>query len=145
MKIRKAFQGTVPENKILDTYSTSQTDTYSCNYINNKSKVATLWSGSSGSTGDKTLNESLENYDFLLVGTQTGNYSKGSILIPTSDINYEAQGSASNTYEIPIFQSSSVYSTLQIYFKNATTLYIRSASSSGWGNPNLKYVIGIKL
>lgn len=34
MKIRKAFQGTMPENKILDTYSTSQTDTYSCNYVN---------------------------------------------------------------------------------------------------------------
>lgn len=34
MRIRKAFQGTVPENKILDTYSTSQTDTYSCNYVN---------------------------------------------------------------------------------------------------------------
>ena len=39
MKIRKAFQGTVPENKILDTYSTSQTDTYSCNYINNNKLV----------------------------------------------------------------------------------------------------------
>jgi len=34
MKIKKAYQGTVPENKILDTYSASQTDTYSCNYVN---------------------------------------------------------------------------------------------------------------
>ena len=34
MRIRKAYQGTVPENKILDTYSTSQTDTYSCNFTN---------------------------------------------------------------------------------------------------------------
>lgn len=34
MKIRKAFQGTVPENKILDMYNHSKTDTYSCNYIN---------------------------------------------------------------------------------------------------------------
>ena len=34
MKIRKTFQGTIPENKILDTYSTSQTDTYSCNQVN---------------------------------------------------------------------------------------------------------------
>ena len=36
MKIRKAFQGTVPPNKILDGYSTSNTDTYSCNYVNSK-------------------------------------------------------------------------------------------------------------
>lgn len=34
MRIQKKFQGTVPENKILDTYSKSQTDTYSCNMIN---------------------------------------------------------------------------------------------------------------
>ena len=34
MKIRKAFQGTIPENKILDTYSDSKTDTYSCNKVN---------------------------------------------------------------------------------------------------------------
>lgn len=35
MKIRKKFQGTLPENKILNIESTSQTDTYSCEYINN--------------------------------------------------------------------------------------------------------------
>lgn len=36
MKIQKKFQGTIPENKILDTHSTSKTDTYSCNYVNSK-------------------------------------------------------------------------------------------------------------
>lgn len=35
MKIKKMFQGEIPENKILNTYSESQTDTYSCDYINN--------------------------------------------------------------------------------------------------------------
>lgn len=41
MKIRKAYQGTVPENKILDTYSESQTDTYSCNYVNKSNDYST--------------------------------------------------------------------------------------------------------
>ena len=41
MKIVKKFQGTVPDNKILDTYSTSQTDTYSCNQINKISNYST--------------------------------------------------------------------------------------------------------
>ena len=36
MKIKKKFQGTIPENKILDTPSSSKTDTYSCNMINQK-------------------------------------------------------------------------------------------------------------
>lgn len=35
MKIKKIYQGELPENKILNTQSTSQTDTYSCEYINN--------------------------------------------------------------------------------------------------------------
>lgn len=35
MKIKKIYQGTLPENKILNNDSTSQTDTYSCDYINN--------------------------------------------------------------------------------------------------------------
>lgn len=34
MKIKKTFQGSAPENKILNTKSSSQTDTYSCDYIN---------------------------------------------------------------------------------------------------------------
>ena len=33
--IRKKFQGVMPENKILNSESNSQTDTYSCDYINN--------------------------------------------------------------------------------------------------------------
>ena len=41
MRIRKAFQGSIPPNKILDTYSTSQTDTYSCNYVNNFTNYST--------------------------------------------------------------------------------------------------------
>lgn len=34
MKLIKTYQGQLPENKILNTKSTSQTDTYSCDYIN---------------------------------------------------------------------------------------------------------------
>jgi hypothetical protein len=39
MKIKKIYQGELPENKILNSESNSQTDTYSCEYINNMSFV----------------------------------------------------------------------------------------------------------
>lgn len=39
MKIKKTFQGVIPENKILNAESTSQTDTYSCDYINSTSII----------------------------------------------------------------------------------------------------------
>ena len=149
MKIRKAFQGTVPENKILDTYSTSQTDTYSCNYVNNKTKFKTLWSGNVNA-GYVTLNESIQNYDFLIVGIQTnsGRYSKGSEIIPVIDVEYPSDysGDISRvTYDLAVFQNSSIYSNVQIYFENSTKLVLRSESHSTWTAPGLKYVIGIKL
>jgi hypothetical protein len=53
--IQKKFQGTIPENKILDTYSESQTDTYSCNMVNEL-----VGSGVS----DESVKNSLELYSF---------------------------------------------------------------------------------
>lgn len=102
-------------------------------------KISILWSGSKNTTGNITLSEAYTNYDFLLVGIQAQTYSKGSELIPTSDIEY------SNTYEITTFQSTSVYSNMSIQFTNSTTLNIIQIHYAGWTNCNLKYVIGIKL
>lgn len=102
-------------------------------------KITTLWSGSKNTTGDITLSEAYTNYDFLLVGIQAQSYSKGSELIPTSDIEH------SNTYEITTFQTTSVYSNMSIQFTNSTTLNIIQIHYAGWTNCNLKYVIGIKL
>lgn len=106
-------------------------------------KITTLWSGSKSTTGDITLSEAYTNYDFLLVGIQADSYSKGSELIPTSDIVQSSSGS--NTYEITTFQSASVYSNMSIQFKNTTTLNIIQIHRAGWNNCILKYVIGIKL
>lgn len=127
--------------------TTSDTDVYSCNYINNiVGKTNTLWSGTSASVGEKALSDSIENYDFILIGIQAGSWSKKSELIPVSDIVYHTTAGQSNdTYDITAFQSTSVYADLQVYFKDATTLYVRSESHAGWGAPDLKYVIGIKL
>ena len=41
MKIKKMYQGTVPENKILNTQSDSQTDVYSCDYVNKLNTYST--------------------------------------------------------------------------------------------------------
>lgn len=41
MKIKKMYQGNVPENKILNTYSDSQIDVYSCNYVNKLNTYST--------------------------------------------------------------------------------------------------------
>lgn len=68
MRIKKMYQGTVPENKILDTYSNSATDTYSCNYVNGiAGKV--LWTNPSptSSFASQTITLSSGDYDFYEV------------------------------------------------------------------------------
>ena len=35
MKIRKIYQGSVPENKVVSTYTESESNVYSCDYMNN--------------------------------------------------------------------------------------------------------------
>ena len=39
MKIKKNFQGEIPANKIMGTYTESDTDTYNCNYINKITQI----------------------------------------------------------------------------------------------------------
>ena len=50
MRIRKTFQGELPENKIVNIQSNSQTDTYSCDYVNNKFENIDVTTG--GVSGD---------------------------------------------------------------------------------------------
>lgn len=139
-------------NEIKSVYNTeigdvSNLNTTATNVVDaiNESigKISVLWSGSKSTTGNVTLSEAYTNYDFLLVGIQAQTYSKGSELIPTSDIVQSSSGS--NTYEITTFQSTSVYANMSIQFKDTTTLNIIQLRYYGWTNCNLKYVIGIKL
>lgn len=76
MRIKKMYQGNLPENKILNTESTSQTDTYSCDYINNLNTGGTggtcnckeevvLYYDEAGTNGEVTLNDSVANYECI--------------------------------------------------------------------------------
>lgn len=62
MRIKKTFQGSVAGNKILNTMSTSKTDTYSCDYIN---------SIGTGGSGSGTNIETWNGYK-LKICTQDG-------------------------------------------------------------------------
>ncbi len=44
MRIKKTFQGEIPENKIVNMQSDSQTDTYSADFVNKKIKTSKITS-----------------------------------------------------------------------------------------------------
>lgn len=61
--------------KIKNSYSTSTTDSYSCNYINNnvKGSVTRIYD-SINHAGKFTLKESISSYSFIIVSTSTNIY-----------------------------------------------------------------------
>lgn len=107
-----------------------------------KDKMSYLFEGSATS-GNVTLNDSIENYDFVLVGIQAGSFSKNCMIIPVDNVVYT---SASNhVYDVSVFQTSSVYASMNFSFSNATTILIKATKVAGWNSANLIYVIGIKI
>lgn len=129
---------------IKNEYEEDDENTYSTDYINKniKSSFKNLYNGSATS-GSITLNNSIQNYDFILIGIQASEFSKSSMLIPVSDI--VVGSGTSDTYEIAIMQSSTVYVSMQLKFTANTTLEILSTHQQSWADAILKYVIGIKL
>lgn len=64
--IIKAFQSSGTVADVSTTTTSSDTDTYSCNYINRKSDTV-LYTNNDGSNGNITLNESVENFEYVKV------------------------------------------------------------------------------
>lgn len=50
---------------IKNTHSTSETDVYSAKYVNEKIEGTILYSDSTGTTGNVTLNDNISNYSYL--------------------------------------------------------------------------------
>lgn len=73
MKIKKTFQGTVPANKILNADSSSETDTYSCKYINDISVVV---SPTEPTTGEKVWMQHTSNRNTIYVKNDNGVYEE---------------------------------------------------------------------
>lgn len=94
------------ESKVVDEYSDSHTDSYSCNYINNtkaSDKIHELWTNPNPTSifneQDITLNDSLENYKYYEVqykgwrgNPQIGATGKLPIEFGTFLLYFEGQG-----------------------------------------------------
>lgn len=89
MRIKKMFQGTVPENKILNMDSDSQTDTYSCAKINEMASSG----GGSGVSIDMiypvgSIYISASNTvdpNVIFTGTQWERFGKGRTLVGVNE------------------------------------------------------------
>lgn len=117
MKIKKIYQGTIPTNKILNEKTESNTDTYSCDYINsmsmddlplgsiikyNGSEVPDGWQEVSEKTtweklygeiktqGVFTLANNVYSYDLIIIITSSNDYDHyhyNNVFIAKDNIN----------------------------------------------------------
>ena len=102
-KIIKKFQGVVPENKVVSTYSTSESDAYSCKYMN--ASVAQLYYQNTTTTGGKwsyispavssgfAVGEGIRyDVDTRSIYVSKGSYVRVSLDISFTDASYNYQG-----------------------------------------------------
>lgn len=101
MKIKKMFQGEIPENKILNTDSNSKTDTFSCYYLKNN------FSGGGGVSGDTLPIGSMMPYgnsipptNWLVCDGRAVSREEYAELFSVIGINYGA-GDGSTTFNLP--------------------------------------------
>lgn len=133
MKIKKMYQGTVPENKILNTYSDSQTDVYACNFINGE----ILYDDEAGTNGAITLADDLKNYRYIEIfyynKNHTGAYSSVKV--------YNPNGKLVNLSQlVPVKASSRVYLDATTISCSGNSITI--SNSFNWAYQPSPYVVG---
>lgn len=81
MRIRKVYQGNLADNKIVNAASNSQTNTYSCDYINTK---ASIYCKSLANNSSITFNGSNRG-TYLITTTSNSSGTKSCFLLLTGN------------------------------------------------------------
>lgn len=130
------------KTNVKTTNITSDTDTYSCNYINRKLDTL-LYSNDEGSNGNITLNESVENFEHVKVVWSVNKqyFSTIEIYNPNNknfylNINTQSGGtrcwSQPNTFnDNVITRGTASYQNINEELNNANLIYIHKVVGCG--------------
>lgn len=135
MRIKKTFQGSLPENTVVNTQSDSQTNAYSCDYINDnvKSNFVRLWTGSMTPGSELTISGA-NNYDLLLFLFQGAWNRNGYVIIS------KWQFGQNKNFEISLYNGSLIQNEV-----NPVNASQNKFSIGGDTSSKLTEVIGIKF
>lgn len=151
MRIKKVSQPTpiIPGTaQITDTYSTSTTDGYSCNYVNGFTPVE-LYNNTTGATGNITLSDSVSNYSYLEVYGYN-NAVGGSIytkydVSSGQDLSLFIVGTNGSQTRLVTTVYTVSGTTLTVKYTQRTTVFNKTIAEQGSNAENkITKVLGIK-
>ena len=148
MLIRKTQQPSdYPENQIHDAYSTSTTDTYSCNYLNAMPLEKVLYNANGSPTaGSVTLNDSISNYDELCISGWSNSTALFNVKVPTNITMFRIAVVDNNSSGTNAWLKQTTYS-LEDKKITMSSAFWREINSSQQGTDDtlrINKVVGIK-
>ena len=148
MLIRKTQQpSTYPENQIHDAYSTSATDTYSCNYLNNMPLEKVLYNANGSPTaGSVTLSDSKSNYDELCISGWSNSNALFNVKVPTNKAQFRIAVVDNNSSGTNAWLKQTTYN-LEDKKITMSSAFWREINSSQQGTDDtirINKVVGIK-
>lgn len=110
MRIKKITETAPTQASVVGTYNDSQTDSYSCDYVNGIGyhlEYTRLGSANNNSpTYDMTTdNDKLSNYDFLYLVGGYG-YNKGSAMAPVEAVSILGSGFSQMRFYVTTYNST---------------------------------------
>lgn len=153
MRIRKVTQSPLPteEASIVDGYSTSTTNGYSCNYVNSLYSGVELYNNSTGTNGSVSLSENTSNFTYLEIFYRSNDWDYNSVKIYSpydknvslSVIHPTSTGATQNYWKTKIIHIGGT-SITNTYYSEIAIYNGGNPSISGSNNIYITRVIGYK-
>lgn len=139
--IIKATQTTPVQAEVVNDYSTSQENAYSCNYVNG----TVLYESSTGTTGNITLNDAIENYrTFEIYFSAPNTYVGVAKFYVVSDATYTIDKNRIDGSVVSIYQEKVQISGTSLTKLTNRTYIATSGTITDDNSITIKKIIGYK-
>ena len=140
-------EGDVKVPVVKDTYSTSTTDTYSCNYLNNMPLEKVLYNANGNpKAGSVTLSDSISNYDELCISGWSNSNALFNVKVPTNKTQFRITVVDNNSSGTNAWLKQTTYN-LEDKKITMSSAFWREINSSQQGTDDalrINKVVGIK-
>ena len=137
MRIKKTSATTPVQAQVINTYSDSQSNSYSCDYVNNNFVMSgtILYNDSTGTGSNSTisLNYNAFNYDYLEIYYRTNDNYRGSIKVISGSEAFDV------VLDSTQWHTTSGWIKGRVITVNGTSIGTKSGDVNYYGENNLSF------